>query len=148
MHFSFGKDEKYAAKRSVWHSTPYSCSCCGHWFSLWMLPSKFLVSAKSGKRLKMKRKISMPTKKAKANVNIDCFSLIIGQWEVREFLLSDEWQPWGKLFHVFLETGTSLNHRHFLVAVWAMFKSSCLLFCVFFLGYFKTLRVSASPIFL
>ena len=67
--FSFGKDEKYAAKqakRSISHSTPYSCSSCGHWFSLWMLSSKFLhpLSAKIGKRLKMKKKTSMAYKKS------------------------------------------------------------------------------------
>ena len=66
--FSFGKDEKYAAKqakRSIWHSTPDTCNC-GQWFSLWMLSSKFLLplSVKSGKRLKMKRKISMACKKS------------------------------------------------------------------------------------
>ena len=35
--FSFGKDEKYAAKKaklSIWHSTPDLCSSCGQWFSL------------------------------------------------------------------------------------------------------------------
>ena len=35
--------------------------------------------AKSGKRLKMRRKISMACKKAKENVNMGCFSLIKGQ---------------------------------------------------------------------
>ena len=84
--FSFGKDEKHAAKqgkRSIWHSTPDLCSSCGQWFSLWMISSKFLLplSAKSGKRLKRKRKMSMACKKTKANVNIDCFSLIKGQWK-------------------------------------------------------------------
>ena len=52
--FSFGKDEKYAAKQaklSLWHSTPGTYSSCGQWFSLWMLSSKFLLplSAKSVK---------------------------------------------------------------------------------------------------
>ena len=35
--FSFGKDEKYAAKqakRLIWHSTPDTCSSWGQWFSL------------------------------------------------------------------------------------------------------------------
>ena len=35
--FSFGKDEKYAAKqarRSIWHSTPDTCISWGQWFSL------------------------------------------------------------------------------------------------------------------
>ena len=35
--FSFGKNETYAAKqakRSIWHSTPDTCSSCGQWFSL------------------------------------------------------------------------------------------------------------------
>ena len=46
-----------------------------------MLSSKFLLSlsVKSGKRLKMKREISMAAKKAKVNVNVDCYSLIKGQ---------------------------------------------------------------------
>ena len=62
--FSFGKDEKYAAKqtkRSIWHSMPDTCDSCGQWFSLLILSSKFLfpLSAKSGKSLKMKRKISI-----------------------------------------------------------------------------------------
>ena len=54
------------------------------WFSLWMLSSKFLLplSVKSGKRLKMKREISMAAKKAKVNVNVDCYSLIKGQWKL------------------------------------------------------------------
>ena len=39
---------------------------------------------KSRKRFKMKRKYQWPAKKAKANVNMDCFSLI---------KLSNEWQP-------------------------------------------------------
>ena len=65
---SFRKDEKYAAKqpkRSVWHSMPDTCSSCGQWFSMWMLFSKFLLplSAKSRKRLKMKRKLSKACKK-------------------------------------------------------------------------------------
>ena len=65
--FSFGKDDKYAAKqakRSIWHSTPDTLSSWGQWFSLWMLSSIFLLplSAKSRKRLKMKRKICMACK--------------------------------------------------------------------------------------
>jgi len=46
-----------------------------------MLSSKFLLplSAYSGKRLKMKKKILMACKKAKASVNMDCFSLMKGQ---------------------------------------------------------------------
>ena len=60
--FSFGKDEKYAAKQakqSIWHFTSDTCCSCGQWFSLWILSSKFLLllSAKSRKRLKMKRKL-------------------------------------------------------------------------------------------
>ena len=60
--FSFGKDEKYAAKQakqSIWHFTSDTCCSCGQWFSLWILSSKFLLllSAKSGKKLKMKRKL-------------------------------------------------------------------------------------------
>ena len=62
--FSFGKDEKYAAKqakRSIWHSMPDTCDSCGQLFSLLILLSQFLfrLSAKSGKRLKMRRKISI-----------------------------------------------------------------------------------------
>ena len=78
--FSFAKIKNYAAKqgkRSIWHS----CSSWGQWFSLWILSSKFLLplSAKRGKRLKMKRKLSMACKKSKETVNMDCFSLIEGQ---------------------------------------------------------------------
>ena len=65
---SFRKDEKYAAKQpkgSLWHSMPDTCSSCGQWFSMWMLSSKFLLplSAKSRKRLKIKRKLSKACKK-------------------------------------------------------------------------------------
>ena len=35
---------------------------------------------------KLREKYRWPAKKAKANVNIECFSLIKGQWKVREFL--------------------------------------------------------------
>ena len=35
---------------------------------------------------KLREKYRWPAKKAKANVNIDCFSLIKGQWKVRELL--------------------------------------------------------------
>ena len=71
-------------KWSIWHSTPETCSSCGQWFLLWMVSSKFVLplSAKSGKRLKMKRKLWMACKKAKVNVNMDCFSLIKGQWKL------------------------------------------------------------------
>ena len=115
---SFGKDEKYAAKqakRSIWHSTPDLCNSCGQWFSLWMISSQFLLplSAKSGKRLKMKRKMSMACKETKANVDIDYFSLIKGQWKLFKvhwkvrnksgnFQLSDEWQPCTSTRHFFL----------------------------------------------
>ena len=64
--FSFGKDEKYAAKqakRSLWHSTTGTNSSFGQWFSLWMLSSKFLLpfSAKSVKKgWKWKEKYRWP----------------------------------------------------------------------------------------
>ena len=60
-----------------------------------MLSSNFRLplSTKSGNRVKMKRNYHWPAKKAKVNVNMDCFSLIKGQWKlfkgqwkVREFL--------------------------------------------------------------
>ena len=60
-----------------------------------MLSSNFLLplSTKSGNRVKMKRNYQWPAKIAKVNVNMDCFSLIKGQWKlfkgqwkVREFL--------------------------------------------------------------
>ena len=65
--FSFGKYQKYTAKQaewSVWHSMSDTCSSSGQWFLLWMLSSKFRLplSAKSWKRLKMKRKLSMACK--------------------------------------------------------------------------------------
>ena len=60
-----------------------------------MLSSNFRLplSTKSGNRVKMKRNYQWPAKIAKVNVNVDCFSLIKGQWKlfkgqwkVREFL--------------------------------------------------------------
>ena len=60
-----------------------------------MLSSNFRLplSTKSGNRVKMKRNYQWPAKIAKVNVNMDCFSLIKGQWKlfkgqwkVREFL--------------------------------------------------------------
>ena len=66
--------------------------------------SFFLFWRKAERGWKWREIYRWPAKKAKANVNIDCFSLIIGQWKlskgqwkVREkslnFWLSDEWQP-------------------------------------------------------
>ena len=49
-------------------SAVVTCSSCS-------LP----LSIKSGKRLKMRRKLMMTCKKAKVNVNMVCFSLIKGQ---------------------------------------------------------------------
>ena len=93
--FSLGKNEKYAAKqakRSIWHSIPDLCSSCGQWFSVWM-NSFSLFPREAEKGWKLREKCSWPIKKTKANVNIDCFSLIKGQWKlfkvqwkVREFL--------------------------------------------------------------
>ena len=67
--FSVGKDENCAAKEgkcgnSTW-CTPDTCSSCDHCFSFWTLSSKFLLppSAKSRKRLKIKRKKCMTCKK-------------------------------------------------------------------------------------
>ena len=121
--FSFRKRWKVCCKASKAISlTPGTCSSCVQWFSLWMLSSKFHLplSAKSGKRLKMKRKISMVCKKAKANVNIDCFSLIKGQWKpfkgqwkVREFLTF--W--WGATLSVI----TLANIDVLVLAVYKMF---------------------------
>ena len=60
-----------------------------------MLSSNFRLplSTKSRNRVKMKRNYQWPAKIAKVNVNMDCFSLIKGQWKlfkgqwkVREFL--------------------------------------------------------------
>ena len=60
-----------------------------------MLSSNFRLplSTKSRNRVKMKRNYHWPAKIAKVNVNMDCFSLIKGQWKlfkgqwkVREFL--------------------------------------------------------------
>ena len=49
-----------------------------------MLSSKFPLplSTKSGNRVKMNRNYRWPAKKAKVNVNMDCFSLIKGQWKL------------------------------------------------------------------
>ena len=49
-----------------------------------MLSSKFPLplSRKSGNRVKMNRNYRWPAKKAKVNVNMDCFSLIKGQWKL------------------------------------------------------------------
>ena len=67
--FSVGKDENCAAKEgkcgnSTW-CTPDTCSSCDQCFSFWTLSSKFLLppSAKSRKRLKIKRKKFMTCKK-------------------------------------------------------------------------------------
>ena len=91
--FSFRKDEKYAVKQaqqSIWHwlyawHTPV-CSSCGQWFSFWLLSSKFLLplTRKAERGWKWREKYWQPAKKAKANVNIDCFSLIKGLWKVGE----------------------------------------------------------------
>ena len=68
-HFLLEKTKRMlqskTVKWSIWHSTPETCSSCGQWFLLWMLSSKFVLplSAKSGKRLKMKRKLRMACKK-------------------------------------------------------------------------------------
>ena len=67
-HFSWVPKPRFNLhSRDTWpqKSLRYTCSSYGPWFSLWMLSSKFLflLSAKSGKRLKIKRKISMAYKK-------------------------------------------------------------------------------------
>ena len=85
--FSFGKYEKNAAKqakRSIWHSTPDTCSSCGQWFLLWMLVANsfFFFPRKAERGWKWKEKYWWSAKKAKANVNMDCFSLIQGQWKL------------------------------------------------------------------
>ena len=81
--FSSGKDEKYAAKqakRSIWHSTFDTCSSCSQWFSLWML--SFLFPRKEGRGWKWRENYRWPAEKAKVKVNMDCFSLIKGQWKL------------------------------------------------------------------
>ena len=91
--FSFGKDEKNAAKqakRSIWQSTPDTCSSCGQWFLLWMLVTNsfFFFPRKAQTGWKWREKYWWPAKKAKANVNMDCFSLIKGQWK----LFKSQWK--------------------------------------------------------
>ena len=59
-------------------------SSCGLWFSLWMLlpNSFFLFPQKTERAWKRKEKYRWPASKAKGNENIDCFSLIKGQWKL------------------------------------------------------------------
>ena len=63
MHFlSENTTSMPQSKQSDQHSTSNTCSSCGQWFSCQCFFSKFLLPR--GKRLKMKRKLSMACRKS------------------------------------------------------------------------------------
>ena len=98
----------------------FRCEC--------FLPNSFFLFPRKVERgWKLTEKYRWPTKNAKVNVNIDCFSSIKGQWklfnkgqgQVREFWLFDEWQPWCMCPYIkYLPNTHSLN----LLNTWACDK--------------------------
>ena len=85
MHFlSENTKSMPQSKQSDQHSTSNTCNSCGQWFSCQcFFPNSFFLAERGWK---WRENYRWPAEKAKVKVNMDCFSLIKGQWKVREFL--------------------------------------------------------------
>ena len=83
MHFlSENTKSMPQSKQSDQHSTSNTCSSCGQWFSCQcFFPNSFFLAERGWK---WRENYGWPAEKAKVKVNMDCFSLIKGQWKLSE----------------------------------------------------------------